>query len=326
MLRERAPAAGRSSVRALPWLAGGVIAAGLIAVAAQPLLLDAGLRGVPAWLVPMHVVMVTVASAAIVRIRVRSAVAGTSWTDSAILVCIVSLPAGWVGPDVLAGVFLGKLLGRVPPHKALYNAAKDALSASAALLVALHFGLTRGATPLDHPLALILVALTITVVEFAVGVPVLALVSRTPWYRVHRDDADIKAAFFAGKLVVTVLTLMVFADEPRLLAVVPPAVLCLHMLFAGRLRARSDRVAWQRLARTTEQLAATDLDTVLTSAAGSAVALFAAEQAEVYLRDGPHGPVLARGDLHGAVWSGHPSKAPPMPAGALDGLADDQRP
>jgi diguanylate cyclase (GGDEF)-like protein len=309
---------GRNPIRALPWLTGAVIAAGLIAVAAQSLLLDPGLRGVPAWLVPMYVVMVAVASAAVVRIRVRSAVAGTSWTDSAILICIVTLPPAWVGPDVLAGVILGKLLVRLPPYKALYNAAKDTLSASAGLLVAVHFGLTRdGVTPLAQPLPLILVALTITVVEFAVGVPVLALVSHTPWYRVHRDDADIKAAFFAGKLVVTVLTLMVFADDPRMLAIVPPAVLCLHLLFAGRLRARSDRVAWQRLARSTEQLEATDLDTVLTSAAGNAVFLFAAEQAEVFLRDGPHGPLLARGDLHGVVWSGHPSNAPPVPAGAL---------
>ncbi len=292
-----------------------MIAAGLVAAAVAPILFGTHLNGKPPWVVPVHVFMVAAASAAVMRIRVRSAIAGTSWTDSAILICIVSLPSGWVGPDVLAGVFLGKLIGRVRPYKALYNASKDALSATAGLLVAIHFGLTSAAGPMqvvrDHPLELVLVALTITVVEFAIGVPVLALVSRTPWYRVHRDDADIKAAFFAGKLTVTILTLAMLAPDPRLLALVPPVALCLHMLIASRLRARSDRVAWQRLARSTEQLDGADLDTVLTSAAGNAVSLFAAEQAEVLLREGPLGPRLARGDAEGAVWSGDPAAAPP---------------
>lgn len=248
-----------------------------------------------------------------VRIRVRSATAGVAWTDSAILLCIVSLPARWVAPVVLAGVLLGKLLGHVRPYRALYNASKDALSATAGLLVAMMVGLPHAAEEaIAQPHLLILVAFTITVVEFAVGVPVIALAAKTPWYRVHRDDADIKAAFFAGKLLVTILTLLLFADNPRLLALVPLAALCLHMLIAGRSRARSDRVAWQRLARSTEQLGGADLDTVLTAAAGDAVALFAAEQAEVYVRDGPRGPWLARGDAHGVIWSGNANQAPPQ--------------
>jgi len=302
---------------ALPWLMGGVIAAGLVAVLLQTILLDAGLQGVPGWLVPIYVVMVATASAAVVRIRVGSATAGTSWTDSAILLCIVSLPTGWVGPVVLAGVFLGKLLGRVRPSRALYNASKDALSATAGLLVALLLGLPHAEAAITQPHMLILIALTITVVEFAVGVPVLALVAKTPWRRVHRDDADIKAAFFAAKLVVTVLTLLLFADDARMLAIVPPAALCLHLLFAGRLRARSDRVAWQRLARSTERLNGADLDTVLSAAAGDAVSLFSAEQAEVFLRDGPRGPRLARGDVHGVVWSGDAALAPPSASSGL---------
>ena len=293
-----------------------MIVAGLSAVVVAPLILEGDLAGRPAWLIPVHVAMVAVAGAAVVRVRLRSAVAGTSWTDAAILICIVSVPAGWVAPVVLAGVFIGKLAGRVRPYKALYNASKDALSATAAVAVALSLGFPDGGSPLTHPVALILVAVTITVVEFAVGVPVLALVAKTPWYRVHRDDADIKAAFFVGKLLVTVLAFALFAGDARLLAFVPLAALVLHLLFAGRLRARSDRMAWQRLAATTDQLDATDIDAVLAAAAGNAVALFNAEQADVLLRDGPSGPLLARSDAQGTVWSGDPALAP-VPAGDL---------
>ncbi|HEY7223358.1 MAG TPA: bifunctional diguanylate cyclase/phosphodiesterase [Micromonosporaceae bacterium] len=302
---------------ALPWLTGAVIAAGLAAVALMPVLVDADFDGMQPWLVPADLVMVAAASAAVVRVRVRAAVAGTSWTDSAILICIVSLPAGWVGPDVLAGVLIGKLLGGVRPYKALYNASKDALSACAGLLVAIQFGLSGAANALSQPVAVVLVAVSITAAEMAVGLPVLSLVSRTPWYRVHRADADIKAAFFAGKLLVTVLVLLFFPNDPRLLALVPAAVLCLHLLVTGRVRARSDRVALQRLATTTEKLDASDIDTVLASAAADAVSLFSAEEAEVYLRDGPNGPRLARGSAHGVVWSGDPSLAAPPTRAAL---------
>src|SRR5690606_2193575 len=132
--RGRRAAKGQARVggrdRALPWLTGAVIAAALVAVVLPPVLLDSDIRGVPPWFVPVHVVMAAAAGAAGLRGRVGAATAGTSWTAAAILLCVVSLPAGWVGPVVLAGVFLGKLLGRVRPYRALFNASKDALSAT----------------------------------------------------------------------------------------------------------------------------------------------------------------------------------------------------
>ena len=41
---------------------------------------------------PAQVLLVAVASSAVVRVRVRSTVVGTAWTDAAILVCVVCLP------------------------------------------------------------------------------------------------------------------------------------------------------------------------------------------------------------------------------------------
>jgi diguanylate cyclase len=301
---------GRGRWQPLCWLTGGVIGAGLVAVAVQLTTLDGDLSSMPVWAVPMHVVLTAVASAAVVRVRVRSATIGTAWTDAAILICIVSMPHSWVALNVLGGVLIGKLFRRVSPYKALYNASKDALSATAGVLVALYFGLPQGQDALSRPLVLILVAVTVTTVEFAVGAPVLALVSQVPWYRVHAADVDIKLAFFAGKLTVTVFTLTLFVHDPRLIAVVPPVALCLHMLYASRLRARADRAAWQRLATTTEELNNTDLTAVLTAAVVNAVQLFSAEKAEVFLRDGPDGSILVRGDATGVVWSGDPGQAP----------------
>jgi diguanylate cyclase (GGDEF)-like protein len=300
---------GRGQPRLLSWLTGGVIVAGLTAVAVQLLTLDADISGDPAWVVPMKMILVAVATSAVVRVRVRSANVGTAWTDAAILILIVTMPSAWVAVDVFTGVLIGKLFCRISPYKALYNAAKDTLSATAGLAVALHIGLLSTDDSVPNPLALLLVALTITATESVIGVPVLALASRVPWYRVH-PDVDIKLAFFAGKFVVTVFILIIITREHELLAVVPPIALCLHMLYASRVRARSDRGAWQRLASTTEALNNTDLDAVLTAAVANAVQLFAAEEAEVFLRDGPDGSILVRGDANGVVWSGDPREAP----------------
>jgi diguanylate cyclase (GGDEF)-like protein len=308
--KGQARVTGRGHAQPLSWLTGGVIAVALTAVAGHMLTLDSDLTDVPAWVVPMTMVLVAVASSAVVRFRVRSANVGASWTDAAILVCIVTLPPAWVGVNVMAGVLIAKLFCRISPYKALYNASKDALSATAGLAVALHLGLRQGDDPFARPLVLLLVAVTVSAVEFVIGMPVLALVSKVPWYRVH-VDIDIKLAFFAGKLVVAVLTVMLYNYNFRLLAVVPPFALCLHVLYSSRLKARSDRAAWQRLAATTEELNNTDLDAVLTAAVANAVQLFSADEAEVFLRDGPDGSILARGDASGVVWSGDPGQAPP---------------
>ena len=265
----------------------------------------------PGWVVLALVALVAVASAAVVRIRVRSTIAGTAWTDSAILLCIVTLPGGLVAAVVFAGVLLGKLLSGVTPYKSIFNASKDALSATAGVAVALPFALTHEVA-LDNPFALVLVAATITAVEFAIGAPVLALASGMPWWRLHRDDADIKAAFFVGKLLVSVATLALIRNDLRAVLVIPPIALCLHLLFASEVRVRADRNAQRLLAETAEGLAGGDVRTVLATAAGDAVRLFNAEEAEVFLPDGPDGPVLARGDATGQVWLGEPGSAPPL--------------
>jgi hypothetical protein len=53
---------------------------------------------------PAQVLLIAVASSAVVRVAVRSTVIGTAWTGAAILVCVVCLPPAWVPLTVLIGV------------------------------------------------------------------------------------------------------------------------------------------------------------------------------------------------------------------------------
>jgi diguanylate cyclase (GGDEF)-like protein len=298
---------------ALRTLATVVVIGGAVAVVAVLTLFGGAQSDAPVWLPAAVTGLVFVASSAVVRLRIRSAVTGTGWTDAAILVAIVVLPPAWVPLCVGLGVLIAKLLCRLVPFRAAYNAAKDAIAATVGLQVAIELGVAGVSDPLTRLLPLAAVAGSVAVTEYLIAIPVLSLASGTPWRRVLRANADIKAASAVGKFGVAVLTLKLYEMDGSLLGLVPPLALCLHLLYAGRVRTRVERATWQRLATTTEELNTTDLQAVLAATVVNASSLFAADEAEVFLREGPDGPVLVRGDADGVRWSGDPGRAPPRP-------------
>jgi diguanylate cyclase (GGDEF)-like protein len=301
--------------RALRWLVNTVIVLGVVVSGAVLVLRHDNLSGVSPWLLPALTGLVAVSSAAVVRVRLRSTVIGTTWVDAAMLVCIVYLPPAWVPLCVGTGVLVAKLFLRVAPLKAAYNAAKDALSASAGLLVAIPLGVVGLSDPLARPLQLFAVSLAAAVMAYVIGVPVLALASGMWWKNVLCNGGLTKVGGFLGKYAVAVLALRLLETDPRLIAVMPSVVLCLHLLYASRLRAQAERAAWQRLAATTDELNSTDLKTVLTTAVVNAATLFEADGVEVFVRDVPDGPLLVRGDAAGVSFYGPPARAPMGPAG-----------
>lgn len=295
----------------LRWMAASVIVAGSLVAALVVVLIDEDLGRTPAWLLPAMTGLVAVASAAVVRVRLRSAVVAAGWTEAAIVVCIVVLPSAWVPLCVGCGVLLAKLLARVSPFKAAYNAGKGTLAAGAGLVVAVLVGVAESTAPLSQLWQLVVVAAIVTLTENAIGVPVLALASATSWHRVLLTNWDIKLSSFGGKLSVAILTFWLWEIDVRLVAVAVPVALCLHLLYASRIRSRAEQAAWRRLATTTEELNDTDLAVVLATAVVNAATLFAADEVEVLLRDGPDGPLLVRGNADGVRWSGDPGRAPP---------------
>jgi diguanylate cyclase (GGDEF)-like protein len=288
-----------------------IATAGALAGAVTVVVAEAPDEPTPTWMPLALTILMVVASAAAVRVRLRSTNAVMTWTDAAITVCIVCLPPGWVPVCVGTGVALAKLLRRVAPVKVAYNAGKDILAATAGLLVAIPLGVADVTDPLAHPGQVVLVAATVTITQHLIGTPVLALASSTRWTRILRADADMTVASLVGKTLVVLLTLAFWQVNERLLAVIPPVALCLHLMYASQVRARTERAAWQRLAATTEELNDTDLEQVLAVAVVNAAKLFGADEVDVFLRDGPDGPLLVRGDNDAVSWSGDPGQVPP---------------
>jgi diguanylate cyclase (GGDEF)-like protein len=186
--------------------------------------------------------------------------------------------------------------------------------------VALALGVAHPTDPLAHVAQLFTVALAAGVTEYLIGVPVLALASGMWWKRILCNGGLTKPAGFLGKFGVAVLTLWLLGKNVRLVAIMPSVVLCLHLLYASRLRAAAERAAWQRLAATTDELNSTDLETVLRTAVVNAATLFEADEVEVVLRNGAAGPYLVRGGSAGISWAGNPTAAQPPPALAGDSV------
>jgi diguanylate cyclase (GGDEF)-like protein len=219
-------------------------------------------------------------------IRIRSTTHAITWTETAIVVGVAIAPGPWVVLCTGLGVAAAAVATRLPLIKAGFGVSKNVLVASAAgLVMALLAPRGPMADPLDVTGPLIATYLVVAVLDDVLAIPVIALATRTSVRRQFRTNWDLRLGGFAVRLAVAVCTLAVLRIDGRLLLAVPPLVLSLHLAYSTRVRARAERQAWQRLARTTDALNVVDLDAVLATSVAQAAELFSADEVEVELRD-----------------------------------------
>ncbi len=233
------------------------------------------------------VVAITVSASVWAPIRIRSTTHAITWNDTAIVVGVAVAPTPWVVLCTGISLVVSSRIHRSPLHKTVFNVAKNMLVAAAAgtaLTV-----VAGPAWPLPELARMIgPVALAFTVaalVDEIVAIPVIAMASGQKIRRQFTAHWDLRLVGYLVRFVVAVLTLMLIRHDVRLLVAVPPLALSLHLAYATRVRARSEREAWQRLAHTTDALNVVDLDTVLHTAVAEAAKLFSADEVEVELHD-----------------------------------------
>jgi diguanylate cyclase len=104
---------------------------------------------------------------------------------------------------------------------------------------------------------------------------------------------------------------VVFSIDEWFVLAIPPLVPLLRVFFANRVRAREEREAWQRLARTTDELNSVDLTTVLQTATTRAAELFSADEVEIAIEPLNSVPArIVRGGAEGVTFDGPPADAP----------------
>jgi diguanylate cyclase (GGDEF)-like protein len=223
----------------------------------------------------------------IVELRVRANRQGTSWSDVVALIGLTLIPAPWVVLCVAVGVALGKATNPgASLQKFVFGVAKDTLNAATAAGVIAAFGLVANLhDPVFDPVALICAYVAVTVVDELSFLPVMALVAHSRISRLAAVNWDVKLVGHLIRifLVLLVVAIRAYSDDPLLLVVVPLLMVCVHLWHSRRVGTREERSSWQRLAKTTDELNEVDLGKVLHSGAMRAAQIFSADEAEIDL-------------------------------------------
>lgn len=306
------PHDGTETDTALLRLVGLVVVAALVVVAiavisAPTVRVDSGRMLSMAALTALFVVT----SLTKVRVRIRSTRFGISWSDVATFIIVVILPAPLAILIVFAGALVTKLIQRPAHIKIAFGVAKETLNAAAAVLVlsAFHHGSLEepaGLAPVD--LAVYALAFLATmIVDESLSMPVLALATRARMKEIFLSNLDIRLAFRVVHFGVSALAVYVLLSVPELLIAIPPIALSLHLTQRGRLRARAERQAWQRLAEATDAFNDIQSDKVLRTAVHNGARLFSVDQVEVetWLEE-PH--QLIRGNADAILYDGPPDR------------------
>jgi diguanylate cyclase (GGDEF)-like protein len=252
------------------------------------------------------------------RIRILTHGRGISWPEVGMLVGLIVIPPAWVILCTCVAITVAKVLAHYTRQKAVFGVAKEVLVATAASVVFTVMNVQPLAVkPSLHAGTLAVATLAMWLVDETLMARVLALAMRTDIRKLLRDDFDLRVLGVAARYVATLLVVAILSvgGDSRLLVLVAPLVLCVHLWQTAQARNRQELKAWQRLAETTDALNVVELGAVLTSAVTRASKLFSVEEAEIELH-GDAGTRLIRGTADEVTYDGDIARAPSR-AGAV---------
>ncbi|HZM74677.1 MAG TPA: EAL domain-containing protein [Candidatus Limnocylindrales bacterium] len=307
MQKTTPPNDGTETDRALRRLVGlVVILAMLVLTIAAAMLRPNDFNGSNVLAAVVLTLICVIAAMINVTVRLRSTTFGFGWTDVAALVTIVVLPLHFAILVVCVGSLIHMLAQRRPLMRVLFAAGKITLATSAAALVLsmLH------RQPIYKPLTVLPYAaafLVFLITDEAISLPVIARATRSSVKELFTQNLDIRWGFNIIRFFVGALVIVVWQQKQELLIAVPAIVLSLHLTHQGRLRARSERQAWQKLAEATDAFNAIQMDHVLQTAVRNGAMLFSVDQVEVetWLEE-PY--LLIRGNANEIVYFGPPDR------------------
>ncbi|GII22310.1 hypothetical protein Pme01_19070 [Planosporangium mesophilum] len=278
----------------------------------------------PAGLFPVVLCgLIALAKISGVSIRIRSTNIWLSAESATVLMASTIVSFGWVVLGMALGVLVANLRARSAFMKLRFNVAKESLAASAACAVMV----ALGAPPVGpeqlagslsrHLLVIPVAALAYAIVDEGLIFPVIALATRTSLRERFLEHLDIRLVSRSIGLAMALGATMILTVDRWLVIGLSPLLYALHLSSAGRVRNREERAAWQRLARTTDELNAVDLDGVLRSAVRRAAELFSADEVEVEVHEGSSPARLVRGTDERVHYDDAPDSAPPAQGTAI---------
>jgi diguanylate cyclase (GGDEF)-like protein len=249
-----------------------------------------------------------------IETRIRATLHGIAPTSLAVLVCIVYASPTAAVLYTGIGTLAAKLLARQGPVKAIFNASSETLAAAAAGAAAYSVGLiplsqngATGRVVTTDIVAICAAAGAYALVdEFLFG-RVLSLAGGLPMRQILMSNVDVRFGIRLGGLAAAVVMYFVLLESDLLLLGLPVVVYGLHLASAMRIRTRTERETWQRLAQATDKFNSVDFDGVLRTAVMRAAELFSVHEVEVEVYNPPR---LVRGDATSVLYDGAPGAAP----------------
>jgi diguanylate cyclase (GGDEF)-like protein len=251
------------------------------------------------------------------RLRIRANNVAMFTASATVLMATAVVPFSWVVISTAVGVLIANLKKRLPAMKLGFNVAKESLAAAAGCATMWALGarpvdVADLASALPHHLgAMPIAALAYAIVDEGLVFPVIALATGTSVRQRFTEHWDVRLFARTVGLAVSIGATVIVAVDRWLVIGIPSLLYALHLASASRMRNREERAAWQRLARTTDELNAVDLDGVLHTAVMRAAELFSADEVDVEVRDPGVGVRLVRGNNEGWGYDGPPETAPP---------------
>ncbi|WP_203660168.1 putative bifunctional diguanylate cyclase/phosphodiesterase [Actinocatenispora rupis] len=262
-----------------------------------------------AWQAAGLVALYAVAGLANLEIRIRSQGIQFAWGEAALIIGLVMLPSSEVVWAAMIGRLIAELIERRAFSKLVLNVGKQIVAVSAAAVVC-YFVAGSRVDPFTLRGALALVAAAVVyalVANISVGIAVrLASGAKVPLLPMHR----VELIAICGNIGTAFVALAMLRFDPRLLLALPPLLLSVRLISTNRLRTRTERATWQRIAAATDRFSNVDLESVLSTAVTSAAELFSADQVEVLVRLGDEPAGIVRGDQQGVDWAGQADEAP----------------
>jgi diguanylate cyclase (GGDEF)-like protein len=262
------------------------------------------------WIIGVALIL-GLASKIVLHIRIKSSQQSVNVMDAVMLIGLMLVPGSWL---ILLTAVTGTTVWwatRISPLKLFFNVGKDTAVAGSAVAVASAFGLVgpfRAST--GNLVAIIAAALAIALADEVLAIPVIALATHTPVWKLFRTNWDVRFGGMLVRLALAILALFGLAHWPALVILIPLVMVCLQIISANQVRERAERAAWQKLAQTTDEFNEVDLDIVVTSAVTRAAELFSPDEVEVHVTVSAVPDRLVRGDEKTVKYDGPQAQAP----------------
>jgi PAS domain S-box-containing protein len=215
-----------------------------------------------------------------------------TWSEVAVVLTFVLLPAPWVVLVTALGVIVLNAIARRAPVKVLFNSAAAVTGVALAVAVMGLLGGVPTMVRLEHPggwLTLLAGIVTYVVfnavtvasaVAFSQGLSVRSILSK---------GLALRLMVFGGNTALGLVILGLAQWNPGALVVLPVSAVVLHFLYSGYLRAMQERDTWRGLqaaSRDVNQLSWTELTRAVLDHTQT---LFQASFVELMLTDGEPG-------------------------------------